>query len=245
MVAHGSCYSNFLLCGSSIVLAVGCGIWFAFQFIWFGGCALGIIVVCITVVFFLFFNIVALLPLCNVNKFRPNATVFVVGFTSFYVVYLSWASMASHPNPVCNHLITSGVNTLLQIVVGTIFTFANIWSIAVASAAEGAVEKHSMGQTIVEETAFDSKPTTAENEDAALFPVTFQTMFFQGVMLLVSLYFGMLFSNWGYAILGDETDISSENAHFSVWAKLSVQWVTMILFTVSVTLYCCDPNRII
>ena len=41
------------------------------------------------------------------------------------------------------------------------------------------------------------------NEDAAFFKVTFQTMFFQGVMALVSLYFGMLFTNWGFAILED------------------------------------------
>ena len=58
------------------------------------------------------------------------------------------------------------------------------------------------------------------NEDAAFFKVTFQTMFFQGVMALVSLYFGMLFTNWGFAILEDEWDDSSNNAEFSMWVKI-------------------------
>jgi len=64
-------------------------------------------------------------------------------------------------------------------------------------------------------------------------------------MVLVSLYFGMLFTNWGYAIIDGDVDNFSENAHFSVWVKLIAQWLTIALFTISVTLYCCDPNRII
>jgi len=102
-----------------------------------------------------------------------------------------------------------------------------------------------MGQGIIEEDAEAAKPDTPEKEEAAFFKVTFQTMFFQGIMLLVSLYFGMLFTNWGYAIIDGEADVEYENAYFSVYAKLSAQWVTMILFTISVTMHICDPNRII
>ena len=47
----------------------------------------------------------------------------------------------------------------------------------------------------------NTKPDTPEKEVAGFFKVTFQTMFFQGVMVLVSTYFGMLFTNWGYAII--------------------------------------------
>ena len=56
-----------------------------------------------------------------------------------------------------------------------------------------------MGAGIIEE-ASDEK---AVNEEAGFFKVTFQTMFFQAVMALVSLYFGMLFTNWGFAIIED------------------------------------------
>ena len=65
-------------------------------------------------------------------------------------------------------------------------------------------------------------------------------MFFQGIMVFVSLYFGMLFTNWGYAVIDGEIDGGAEHAEFSTWVKIIAQWVTMALFTVSVTLYCCD-----
>ena len=70
-------------------------------------------------------------------------------------------------------------------------------------------------------------------------------MFFQGVMVLASLYFGMLFSNWGFAILDDEDDLDADayysNASFSMWVKIAAQWYTIALFIVSVTItMCCD-----
>jgi len=118
----------------------------AFEFIWFSGCALGNIVLIITIIFFIFFYVVSLLKLCDVKMFRPNATVFVVGFATTYVVYLSWTAMASHPDKECNDMIDSGTNTAMQIIVGTIFTFINIWSIAIASSeGAGGKEKTSMG----------------------------------------------------------------------------------------------------
>lgn len=82
----------------------------------------------------------------------------------------------------------------------------NMFSIAIASADSTAKEKQTMGQDIIEEDAAQTKPVTPENEDLALFPVTFQTMFYQVIMVFVSLYFGMLFTNWGYAIVDDEID---------------------------------------
>jgi len=65
-------------------------------------------------------------------------------------------------------------------------------------------------------------------------------------MALVSLYFGMLFSNWGFAIIdGEEADDIAVNVDFSLWVKVIATWLTLGLFTVSVTLYACDPNRVI
>ena len=110
------------------------------------------------------------------DRFRPNATVFVVGFTTLYVVYLSWTALASHPDKECNKMIDSSVNTFFQIFIGCIFTTANIWSIAIASnEASVGKEKTSMGQGIIEEDGTDAQPT---NVEMAFFPVTFQTMFF-------------------------------------------------------------------
>jgi len=56
----------------------------------------------------------------------------------------------------------------------------------------------------------------------------------------------MLFSNWGFAIIdGEEADDLAFNADFSLWVKVINTWLTLALFTVSVTLYACDPNRVI
>ena len=65
----------------------------------------------ITIVFFILFYVIALLKTCEVDFFRPNATIFVVGFTNTYLVYMSWTALASHPDLECNDMIDSGPNT--------------------------------------------------------------------------------------------------------------------------------------
>lgn len=127
-------------------MAVLVVIWQVLQFIWFGGCGLGLTVLSISIIFILFFYVVAFLPLCcDVNVFRPNASIFVVGFSMLYVSYLSWAALASQSDLECNEMADSGANTFLQIVIGAIFTFINVWSIAVASGDNAGKEKTSMG----------------------------------------------------------------------------------------------------
>lgn len=68
-------------------------------------------------------------------------------------------------------------------------------------------------------------------------------MFYQIIMVLLSLYFGMLFTNWGYALVDDQIDHQTDNALFSMWVKIVAQIITIILFSVSALLYCCCPDR--
>ena len=210
------CYAHFLLCGFSIILSILCSVWLAFQFVWYAGCAIGVFVLIITIAFFIIFYTISLLKLCEVDLFRPNATVFVVGFVNTYLVFLSWSALASHPDEECNEMIDNGANTFFQILIGSIFCFINLYSIATATAKGGNADKTSMGQGLIEE---EKDAEVAKDEERGLFPVTGATMFFQGVMLLVSLYFGMLFTNWGYAIIDIDDDFA-ENAYFSMWVKL-------------------------
>ena len=239
-----ACYANFLLCGFSIILAVVNAAWLALQYVWYAGCGVGIYSVTLSLVFFIFYYAVALSKLCDVTIFRPNATVFVVGFSSTYVVYLSWTALASHPDIECNEMIDSGANTAMQIIIGTVFTFITMFSIATA-AADPQGTKQAVGQDIIEEDTETAKPVTEEDKELAIFPVTFQTMFYQVIMVLLSLYFGMLFTNWGYAIVDGEIDKQTDNALFSMWVKLIAQIVTVLLFTISVMIYVCDQNRYI
>lgn len=83
----------------------------------------------------------------------------------------------------------------------------------------------------------------AIDEKAAIFPVTVPTIIFHCVMLLTTLYFGMLFTNWGDAVISGESDIYYSSMTFSMWAKITSLWVTLAVFTVSITLPICCPNR--
>ena len=74
--------------------------------------------------------------------------------------------------------------------------------------------------------------------------MSFATMFFQGVMVFVAMYFGMLFTNWGHAVIGDVEDDQAENGTFSMWVKIVSQWITMSMFSVSVLIVCCCPDRV-
>ena len=134
-------------------MAVLIVVWLALSFVWFSSCGLGLTVLSITCLFVLFFYVVAFLPFCcDVNVFRPNASIFVVGFSMLYAVFLTWSALASQDDLECNELLDSGTNTFLQILIGSLFTFINVWSIAVASADQSAKgDKHTMGQAIIEE----------------------------------------------------------------------------------------------
>lgn len=169
--------------------------------------------VTISFLFVLFWYVASFLQCCNVNVFRKNATVFTVTLASIYVVYLTWSAMASNYDSECQLNMNDNQNTVLQIIIGLIFTFITVISIAVAShdhiengqKKKNDVEIPSVGGDLVAERAEDCKQTK-EEEIAALFPVTIPTVIFQGVMCLTMMYFGMLFSNWGDAVIGGEND---------------------------------------
>ena len=220
--------------------------WLVFQFIWFAGCGVGVFVLTLSTLFLVIFYILSTLLECDVKIIRPNATLFVVGFSSCYVVYLSWSALASHPDKECNEMIDSSVNTAMQIIVGVIFTFLNMFSIATASEDVSPPTKGEPmqgNQIIQEKTDGEAEPQTEQDKQLAIFPVTFQTMFYQIIMVLLSLYFGMLFTNWGYALVDDQIDHQTDNALFSMWVKIVAQIITIILFSVSALLYCCCPDR--
>jgi hypothetical protein len=98
---------------------------------------------------------------------------------------------------------------------------------------------------IAEKVDAEARPEGADNEESAIFPVTIATLIFQFVMLFTSLYCGMLFTNWGDAVINGEVDGTWGAALFSTYSKIIAQWVTLALFTLSVTLSLCCPDRIL
>jgi len=69
------------------------------------------------------------------------------------------------------------------------------------------------------------------------------TVIFQGVMCLTMMYFGMLFSNWGDAVIGGENDHYYGSMAYTQWVKIIALWLTIALFTVSISLTICCKDR--
>ena len=98
---------------------------------------------------------------------------------------------------------------------------------------------------MAEEVEGDAKAASPEEEKEMIFPITVPTIIFQAIMLITCLYFGMLFSNWGDAVISGNTSNQFVSATYSMWIKIVSLWITLALFTVSVTLNICCPNRLL
>jgi hypothetical protein len=68
-------------------------------------------------------------------------------------------------------------------------------------------------------------------------------------MLFCSLYYGMLFTNWGNLTLDSETTqnifAGGDWEYAPMYIKIVCQWLSIALFTVSMTLKICCPDRIV
>lgn len=62
-------------------------------------------------------------------------------------------------------------------------------------------------------------------------------------MSLTSMYFGMLFTNWGDALIGGKNDEYFSSQTYTMWAKIVSLWVTIALFAISISLNICCKNR--
>ena len=108
---------------------------------------------------------------------------------------------------------------------------------------DGKKEISSVGQTVIAED--DEEPETAEDGGTPLFTVTLPTFIFQFTMLFASLYFGMLFTNWGdIDAKASDTELFYR-PEFTFVIKVTAQMFTIALFTVSFTLNLCCPDRVL
>jgi len=87
--------------------------WLGAQFYWAGTCGLSIAIVAITLICIVCFYTFALLPMCNVNKFRKEANIFTVTLVTIYISYLTWSAMASNYDDDCQTNMNDSTNTVL------------------------------------------------------------------------------------------------------------------------------------
>ena len=62
------------------------------------------------------------------------------------------------------------------------------------------------------------------------FPVTWNTIFFHFILLLASLYYPMLITNWGDPIINNSQSNFFQANWISFWVKQSAQWACMVLY---------------
>jgi hypothetical protein len=122
-----------------------------------------------------------------------------------------------------------------------------------SSDAEIAGGTSTIGNALSEKT--DDTEISKENNASAdqkehVYPVTVESVMFQVVLMFSSCYYGMLFSNWGDAVMSvavvdgtNETYYSSPSFTFGV--KLFIIILTALLLLVSMMLKICCPGRML
>ena len=76
-----------------------------------------------------------------------------------------------------------------------------------------------------------------------VFPISQATILFQALMILASVYYSMLMTNWGDPSVMDGTyGFFSEN-YTSYWIQMVALWTSQALYTFSLTGPICFPNR--
>ena len=224
-----------------IFVLTTCGniVWLVFQYKEFGkeGCGANLTFLIISTVIAVFTYVIVIF------RTRPDASMLTSSIIWSYHLYLQWSAMSSNPSTECNKFQNSAGNTTGEICVGLFFTFLALVVIGGSTTKEtdstvtGAVSAHMMekeedvqpknqnyskvGQpTDLEGTGKKEKVKMTEDdmEKNHIFPISTATIVFQGLMVLASIYYSMLMTNWGKPSVEDSTfDGFFNNGPMSYW----------------------------
>ena len=229
------------------LFSIGNVVWLVFQYIWFSGCATNNIVMTIT--------LVACIASYAVVFFRTreDASILTSSIVVSYLLYLQWSAMASRPNDQCNPFENSSTNTILQIVVGA---FITIISLMVISSTTKKSDKDNLttriNQPLMENDEDDHErlePVTKKNGETLdqdqlhSFPISSATIFFQVLLILASVYYSMLLTNWGNPTIFDDTTTFYASNNTSFWIKLVAQWLSTVIYLFSMFAPMLFPDR--
>lgn len=210
-------------------------------------CTFGLVVLIPVAIMTLFFLVAGFMRPCAIKGLRENFTPFVAATGVTYITYLAWTTLSSVPasnddpkkNTDCWYTPSVKYNVMLNVFIGSAFTCATIMSIATASrtaAPSGAqVEKDKtsyLGDALAEKVDKEAAAENEEDKKIGLFPVTKQTIIFQAILMFASLYYAMLFSNWG-----DSTGTEGKTSkYYSPWIAFWIKFINLILASVLFTL---------
>ena len=228
----GSGYSMAILLAVTALFYIFDAIFFYHQIKWFGSCQFNIWVFVVLIIMFVIFTIMTVL------QTREDASILTNSIVVSYLLYLSWSAFASEKNESCNPFLKSDSNTLAQIVLGFVFTSISLLSISIVTKNNTSNENGFESNWAESEDSEEIKDIEIGNqkinvEDSYIFPTSYATMFFHGIMILAWAYYAMLISNWGDPTINhSRTHFFSAN-DFSVGMKLFSQLVCYLIFSFS------------
>ncbi|CDW84436.1 UNKNOWN [Stylonychia lemnae] len=245
-----------VLISITTIFTLGSIAFIVMQYIWFRECAGPIVIVTYTLVFVIIFY--ALIPI----RTRKDSSIFTSSMVSAYVVFLSWSAIASMPDEQCNPFLYKDENLVSQIIIGGFFTFSSLIGISVLTTNKNVKSggpndnDKKIGENakyVLAEDMEEAKPENLDNvevngqvkspRELGIFPITSSTLIFQFIMLLASLYYPMLITNWGDPKINDNKSNFFQANWISFWVKLCSQWVCIALYSFSLLAPLLCKNR--
>ena len=125
-----------------------------------------------------------------------------------------------------------------------------MFSIATATSSEDGDGGNAMAAVVAEddneqpsqEIKVEVDGETKNGSDHFVFPVTFQTVMFQFVLILVSCHYSMIMTNWGNPVINNEHSNFFAQNWESFWIKISMQWLSFLIYFLSQTLPLCTDR---
>jgi len=188
---------------------------------------------------------------------RKDASMLTSAIVWCYQLYLQWSAMASSPDTSCNPYYNSATNTTLMIMFGLFFTFMSLLALGASTTKGGdgtvtsdmsahVMEKEEDSTAINYESVINKADTETGKSDPEkdhIFPISTATIIFQALMVLASIYFSMLMTNWGNPTVMDESYGFFSINYWSYWVQMVALWMSQGLYVFSLTAPICFPNR--
>merc|ERR1719263_555291 len=140
-----------------------------------------------------------------------------------------------------------------------IFTVVSLFVISASTKKndENTVTAEAGGHLLEKEDDLENRPDDAHKkdgqtvEDTHTFEISSATITFQFLLILASMYYAVLCTNWGDLQLysGDATNdknapvATGDGSDTSFWLKIVAEWITMSLYIFSLLAPICFPGR--
>jgi len=226
--------------------------WLVFQYRDFGnaGCGANLTFLVISTV------LGVLMYLVVIFRTRTDASMLTSAIVWSYQLFLQWSAMSSSPDMQCNPYTHSAGNTTAEIILGLFFTFLALLIVGGSTTKgddkntlTGDMSAHMMEKDDGENPQYAKVAIQSENdgaisaEEAHVFPISTATIIFQALMVLASVYYSMLMTNWGNPSVADDTYSFFSVNYMSYWVQMTALWVSQALYMFSLTAPLCFPNR--